>query len=64
MSTPAFSTPPTSSINASTYAPSDDVVHNGQAWASVATVEPWDPAILTLGMSCILGEQRRSHISC
>ncbi|KAI9718124.1 MAG: hypothetical protein M1828_006822 [Chrysothrix sp. TS-e1954] len=55
MSTPPVSTPPTSSINASTYAPSDDVVHNGQAWASVATVEPWDPAILTLDGGGIRG---------
>lgn len=38
-----------STFEGSTYAPSDDLIHNGVAWASSPTVDPWDPAILCFG---------------
>ncbi|KAI9652836.1 MAG: hypothetical protein M1831_006361 [Alyxoria varia] len=44
-----------STVDSSTYAPSDDAIHNGVAWASAPTIDPWDPMILTLDGGGIRG---------
>ena len=45
----------TPSVDGSAFAPSDDLVRNGEAWASTSTGDPWDPAILTLDGGGIRG---------
>lgn len=44
-----------SSINETTFAPSDDTYHNGEDWCSAASKDPWDPAILALDGGGIRG---------
>ncbi|KAL9053862.1 MAG: hypothetical protein Q9162_004509 [Coniocarpon cinnabarinum] len=43
------------SLDGSAIAPSDDLVRNGEAWATTAANDPWDPAILTLDGGGIRG---------
>lgn len=45
----------TPSVDGSAFAPSDDLVRNGEAWAGSASADPWDPAILTLDGGGIRG---------
>ena len=43
------------SIDGSAFAPSDDLISNGEAWATSASEDPWDPIILTLDGGGIRG---------
>ena len=45
----------TPSVDGSAFAPSDDLVRSGEAWAGAASADPWDPAILTLDGGGIRG---------